>query len=486
MDPDQEAQQNAPHRDYANKSIQMAQNARKAKNAISTVKNVKKVADTARKVQAVGSFIAATWEIWVIVLVIIVIVVLFLVIITAIMGQNNNNQQPTTTTTSVDTFVALGDSLTAWPNQPTKPYTTAGGSIDGVGTPWPSHLAAEEPALKLVNNAGVPAETTTQILSRFNSSVAAYHPDVLFVLGGTNDYGKPINTIANLKQIIADAQNANIKKVVLLTVPHQCPGSYALLNREIIGLKSDYVSVIDVNQPTLSCTGGDYQSDHLHFTDAGAQVIANIIDGQIKAQNILPLPPATAGPAPVQSPNEVVYCQGRESWSSQAYDDGNIGTTGCVPTSTAMVLSSYGGTTYTPGQIATMFHNNHWDYLAGSGQRGTNPWDISSTWLNSLGFKRAQADVANNYKTGVILNANQLQLIKNYTDAGWLLLAAVDGHNLPTRVNGLHEIVIEGINLQTDVVTVRDPNSPNCRVGKPVSFNALNIRWYLIMPVKIK
>jgi hypothetical protein len=289
MDSDQEAKENTPSRDYANKSIQAAQNARTAKRAISTVKNAEKVAQAAQKVQAVGTFIVATWEFWLIVLVIIVIVALFLVIITTIMGSSN-----------------------------------------------------------------------------------------------------------------------------------------------------------------------------------GA------------------LPSPQPGPPPAQTPSEVVYCQGREKWSSQAYNDGNIAKTGCVPTSMAMVLSSYGGTIYDPGQIATMFHNNGWDYGPGSGQKGTNPWRITSAWLNSMGFQRAQADVVNSSKSPVYLDTKQLQLIKNYTDAGWLLLAAVDGHNLPTHVNGPHEVVIEDFDPQTNIITVRDPNSPNCRSGKPVSFNVSNIRWYLIIPVKIK
>jgi len=195
---------------------------------------------------------------------------------------------------------------------------------------------------------------------------------------------------------------------------------------------------------------------------------------------------AQPGPPPTQGVSEVVYCQGREAWSSQVYNDGTIASAGCVPTSMAMVLSSYGGTTYNPGQIATMFHNNGWDYGPGSGQKGTNPWRITSAWLNSIGFQRAQADIVNSYKSPAYLSTKQLQLIKSYTDAGWLLLAAVDGYNLPTRVNGPHEVVIEDFDPQTNIITVRDPNSPNCRSGKPVSFNVSNIRWYLIIPVKVK
>jgi hypothetical protein len=195
---------------------------------------------------------------------------------------------------------------------------------------------------------------------------------------------------------------------------------------------------------------------------------------------------AQPGPPPVQAPNEVVYCQAREAWSNQPYNDGTIASTGCAPTSMAMILSSYGGTSYTPGQIATMFHDNGWDWRAGSGRRGTNPWRITSSWLDSMGFKRAQADIVNNLRHGVILNTKQLEQIENYTDAGWLLLAAVDGRNLPTRVNGGHEVVIENANLQANTITIRDPNDRNCRSGKTVTINASNVEWILITPIKVK
>jgi len=197
------------------------------------------------------------------------------------------------------------------------------------------------------------------------------------------------------------------------------------------------------------------------------------------------MPSAQPGPPPTQGPSEVVYCQGGESWSKQVFDNGTIAKTGCVPTSMAMILSSYGMTQYNPGQVATIFDNNGWTYGPGSGNFGTNPWKINGAWLNSVGFKRAQTDIVNNWRTATILSANQLQQIKNYTDSGWLLLSAVDGHNLPTRVNGGHEVVIENADPQANTITIRDPNDRNCRSGKTVTFNAANVGWFLITPVKI-
>src|ERR1035437_4253635 len=283
--------------------------------------------------------------------IVIAVVVIFIIIIGVISGQGNSSTNGASAQQgpppSVYTFVALGDSLTAWPCDPvtfgcvdSNPW----GSYRFTGDPWPTYLTTGDPSLKLLHNAGVPAETTTQILSRFQSDVATLNPDILFILGGTNDTGKGINTIANLKQIISDAQGANIKKVIVLTIPNQCnPISQSPLNSQIKGLASTTSNtfVIDINN-ALTC-GVDYQADGLHFTNAGAKAVADYIDTQVHPQGIIPAPAAQPGPPPSQSPSEVAYCQGREAWSSQPYDSGNIGGTGCVPTSMAMILSSYGG-----------------------------------------------------------------------------------------------------------------------------------------------
>jgi lysophospholipase L1-like esterase len=224
------------------------------------------------------------------------IIVIFLIIFAIVtqQGTNGSNAQTVPAPTAY-TFVALGDSLTAWPDLPSTSnpisHCDSGGncSIEGVGEPWPWHLATDDPSLQLVKNAGVPTETTTQILARFNRDVAAYNPDVVFVLGGTNDTGG-IDTIGNIKQIIAAAQAKNIK-VILLTIPRQCPPlnyQFTSLNTAIMGLPSSYPNLAVIDIASILTCGNYYQSDGLHFTDAGAQAIANYIDGQIKARNLLP------------------------------------------------------------------------------------------------------------------------------------------------------------------------------------------------------
>ena len=192
-------------------------------------------------------------------------------------------------------------------------------------------------------------------------------------------------------------------------------------------------------------------------------------------------PSASGGPTqsitPGQKPNAVFYCQWQGPWANQSYSTSTVAHTGCAPTSMAMIFSSY-GITETPGQIATIFHNNGWDWPPGNsyGYDGTKYWlTTNQTWLNSMGFERAQTDLANS-NTGQTLN---LYTAKQYTDAGWLLYTAVE--NWP-GVGG-HQVVIENVNPSAGTITVMDPNS--CPNGTK-TINASGLVWYLVTPIRNK
>lgn len=178
---------------------------------------------------------------------------------------------PAPTPHPVFTFVALGDSLTAWPTN----------------NPWPSRLVALDPYLRLLNNAGVPGNTTGQMLARFNRDVAAYSPDVMFLMGGTNDLGDnmdPDAAIANVKAMV-DAAKAKGIRPILMTIP---PDSYASMvdkidsyNASLLHLANlEKVVIVDIHSP-LEDNAGIYQPqytvDGLHFSDAGCAVVANTV-----------------------------------------------------------------------------------------------------------------------------------------------------------------------------------------------------------------
>jgi lysophospholipase L1-like esterase len=176
---------------------------------------------------------------------------------------------------TVYTFVSLGDSLTAWPSD----------------APWPTRLDAADANLQLMHNAGVPGDTTADMLARLNGDVLAYKPKVLFIMGGTNDIGHRVSqatTIANLKAIIVAAKAKGIH-IFLVLIPPDSSSSMASdidsLNAAITHLGNIYsLVVIDVHT-ALSASNGTYiakfTSDGLHFSELGAQTVANTIYNRI-------------------------------------------------------------------------------------------------------------------------------------------------------------------------------------------------------------
>jgi lysophospholipase L1-like esterase len=184
---------------------------------------------------------------------------------------------PTKPVIKIFTFVTLGDSLTSGYGDP--------------GPAWPVRLDAEDANLRLVHNSGVVGDKTADMWNRLNKDVFAYDPNVLFILGGTNDLGHGYGesaTISNLKAIILAARAKSIH-IFMMTIP---PDSYAgmagkidSLNAAIVHLANDYrIVVIDIHAALSTASGvyvPKYTVDGLHFSAAGAQVVANTVYARI-------------------------------------------------------------------------------------------------------------------------------------------------------------------------------------------------------------
>jgi lysophospholipase L1-like esterase len=189
-------------------------------------------------------------------------------------------RKPTPKPVVVHKFVALGDSLTAWP----------------AGNPWPSRLDAMDPALKLIKNTGIPGNTTAQMRSRFAADVLPYSPSVLFILGGTNDLGLGISQsaiISNLRAIVVAAKAKKIQPILLLVPPDSWTSmapKINSLNAAIVNLaNSQRVVYVDIHAPLATSAGvyyAKYTIDGLHFTDLGAQVVANTIRARLKGRGL--------------------------------------------------------------------------------------------------------------------------------------------------------------------------------------------------------
>lgn len=186
-------------------------------------------------------------------------------------------------------FVVLGDSLSAWAFPPGSSHASGAGA-------WPNLLAADDGDFTLAHNAAVPGNTTEQMLARFRRDVLAYHPDVLFLMGGTNDVCTHVaagTTVRNIRAIVALAE-ANGIEVVLLTIPpiNRIPTArlkrLRSINRSLIDLgKAEGITVVDV-YAALALSNGRLPrayiaADGLHLSERGEEVVAATVYARLMA-----------------------------------------------------------------------------------------------------------------------------------------------------------------------------------------------------------
>ncbi len=116
--------------------------------------------------------------------------------------------------------------------------------------------------------------------ARFDGTVAIYNPEIFIVAYGTNDAGPHISGFqANMESIVAKAKNLGARVFINLIGPIYWPGKekYVEYNNIIRQIASKYGAVvIDVLTP-LSQNPGGYLSDGVHYSSAGAVVVAHTV-----------------------------------------------------------------------------------------------------------------------------------------------------------------------------------------------------------------
>lgn len=129
----------------------------------------------------------------------------------------------TTVFPSGNTTVFLGDSITAFGNA----YETQPSNSYGWG--WTAQAVfLSKGRILQVNNAGIPGNTLSQMLTRFPTDVGAYSPAKVVIAGGTNDIPATAFTAAQLSTatstlsaIIDAAEAAGIQPIVATVPPRQ-------------------------------------------------------------------------------------------------------------------------------------------------------------------------------------------------------------------------------------------------------------------------
>lgn len=193
-------------------------------------------------------------------------------------------------------WVALGDSITQ-------------GSVDNtnraLGEAWPVYAALmSQQRLHLVRDSGVGGNTSAQMLARFDADVAAYQPNIVTIIAGTNDIGTsvPFATFkANIEAMVAETREIGAVPVIG-TIPPRDAGGYGPTIVLWNAWLRDYcerqgINVIDVYRTLTDPTNGHYLAayfnDGIHPNAAGAAAIGEVASwvlGQMVPNNSPLLP----------------------------------------------------------------------------------------------------------------------------------------------------------------------------------------------------
>lgn len=177
------------------------------------------------------------------------------------------------------TVIVLGDSLCSGNNfYPNLTQNTKG---------WGSQTAMlSNGALKLRWNAGVPSNTTAQMVTRLAADVIARAPNICVILGGRNDVNTSVavaTSINNLDTIASTCLASSIVPVLCLVPPSSSGAISALtdLNAAIRLLcKIKGYLLCDTYTPFINGDGTQktaYFEDSMHFNESGAKLAASTI-----------------------------------------------------------------------------------------------------------------------------------------------------------------------------------------------------------------
>jgi lysophospholipase L1-like esterase len=188
--------------------------------------------------------------------------------------------------------VFLGDSLTKWQDA---------GYSQRVSL---ANLAAilSNQRLRYARNAGIGGDTTAQMLARFDSDVTPYAPNVVHLLGGTNDTASTVaDTLTNLASIVGKIRSIGAVPVIG-TPPPKSAASTAERTRLAAlaaGIKryaeNQGIPLVDYRRALVDpATGGyltAYYNDGTHPNDAGFTLM-----GQLCSDTVSPILPPWSPP----------------------------------------------------------------------------------------------------------------------------------------------------------------------------------------------
>jgi lysophospholipase L1-like esterase len=186
-------------------------------------------------------------------------------------------------------FVAFGDSLTVGYQSPTPedewprstPYTRF---LKDKTEKMLAHRAAVSLRVEFVNR-GIVGELTEDMVNRFGRDVIEPRPDVVIILGGSNDLGwglEPQSVASNLIEMYGESLSHGIEPVTC-TVPSVLGFDEGIPPRlQLNGLIKKHsaelgIVCVDLFSATCDSTGRlrkEYSNDGLHLSPLGYEAMA--------------------------------------------------------------------------------------------------------------------------------------------------------------------------------------------------------------------
>jgi lysophospholipase L1-like esterase len=173
---------------------------------------------------------------------------------------------------------------------PSLPVTVGlGDSITFKAHSWFRQLCADEVAVQNCLNSGISGNTTAQMLARLNRDALVYGPEMVLVLGGTNDLKHDVSTkkiMRRLEAIIARTEAAGAVAVLGTVPPRNRYGPQVLsLNAAIrkYAARAD-VPLLDF-YATLGTKGGVFKRgltrDGVHPNRRAANLMAELAEQRL-------------------------------------------------------------------------------------------------------------------------------------------------------------------------------------------------------------
>jgi acyl-CoA thioesterase-1 len=161
---------------------------------------------------------------------------------------------------------------------------------------WPNHAGMTSgQRINVVRNAGKSGDTTTGMLSRFDAEVTPYAPNVVCLLGGTNDLAGAVTLATfqtNIKAFVAKTRAIDALPV-LCTLPPRSTSTYwtALQTWNAwlaIYAAAERLPLIDFHGLLINPTSGDYAAayssgDGLHPSRAGYKAMGQLAASTLSA-----------------------------------------------------------------------------------------------------------------------------------------------------------------------------------------------------------